>query len=78
MTDNTATPTVSDRSTEFVAVTGGEESSSAGGLLVTAYIIMWAIVFAFVWLSARRVAGLEKRLTSVEQGLKTADDAASR
>jgi CcmD family protein len=57
---------VQDRSTEFVAVQGGSETSSASGLLVAAYVIMWALVFGFVWLTARRQRALDARLSDLE------------
>lgn len=58
---------------EFVAVEGGAETTSAGGLLLAAYILMWLFVFVFVWLSSRRLQSLKKRLNVVEQALKKAD-----
>lgn len=70
-----ATPTVADRSTEFVAVTGGEETSSAAGLLTAAYICMWLLIFTFVFLTARRVKGLQSRLDDLEAALDKADKA---
>jgi hypothetical protein len=67
----TAAP--SERSTEFVAAQGGEETSSAEALLVAAYLVMWAILFGFLLVGWRRqqrvdqrVAELEKALTKVE------------
>ena len=67
-----------DRSTEFVAAQGGEETTSAEALLVAAYLVMWAILFGFLLLGWRRqqrvdqrVSELEKALTKVEN--KTAE-----
>ncbi len=68
-----AEPSVADRSSEFVAVQGGEETSSAAGLLVAAYILMWVVVIALVWLSMKRLDKLNGRLASVEQALRKAD-----
>lgn len=68
---------VADRSTEFQPVTGGAESSSAGGLLTVAYILMWLAVFVFVWLTAKRQKSLEKRLTDLDAALKRADAAST-
>ncbi len=62
--------TVGDRSTEFVAVEGGQETTSAGGLLVAAYTIMWALVFLFVWFSWRRQRTLDARLDEIEAALR--------
>ncbi len=69
--------TTADRSTEFVAVQGGEETSSAAGLLTAAYIMMWMLVFAFVWLTSRKLQGVQSRLSELESALKRADDASA-
>lgn len=70
--------TVEGRSTEFVPVTGGQETTSAEALLLSAYIIMWALVFGFVWLSVRRQRGIAARLDDVERALRRADSDGSR
>jgi CcmD family protein len=77
MTDAQSQPTVADRSSEFVAVQGGGETSSAAGLLTAAYIIMWLLVFVFVWLTSKRLKGVSARVEELESALKKAD-AASR
>lgn len=69
--------TVQDRSTEFQPVQGGAESSSAGALLTSAYIVMWLSVFVFVWMTAKRVKSLDRRLTELDAALKKADAASS-
>lgn len=69
--------TVQDRSTEFQAVEGGGESSSAAGLLTAAYILMWLAVFVFVWLTARRLKSLDVRMTELDAALKKADNKSS-
>jgi CcmD family protein len=63
----------SDRSTEFVAVEGGTETTSAGTLLVIAYLVMWAILAGFIVLSFRRLLGLSQRLDTLEKNLAKAD-----
>lgn len=63
-------PSVADRSTEFVAVQGGAETSSASGLLVAAYVVMWALVFGFVWLTSRRQRALDARIAELEAALR--------
>lgn len=68
---------VESRKSEFVPVTGGAETTSAEALLLTAYILMWALVFGFVWLTARRQKNLDERLGLVEQALREADGQAS-
>jgi hypothetical protein len=66
------TPTVSDpgsRSTEFVAVQGGGETTSAASLLIAAYLLMWGLLFAFVFMSWRRQARVETRIAELEKAI---------
>ena len=56
---------VPDRSTQFVATTGGEESTSAEAMLVVAYLAMWLLVFAFVAISFRKLNRLGDRIDSL-------------
>jgi CcmD family protein len=70
--------TATDRSSEFVAVEGGAETTSAAGLLIAGYSVMWALVFGFVWLSSVRQKALNARLTDLEQALKRAEAATQR
>jgi CcmD family protein len=63
-------PTVEERSTEFVAVQGGTETTSAPALLIAAYVVMWALVFAFVWLTSRKQRTLDARLSDLEVALR--------
>jgi len=73
---STVTPTVQDRSEEFRPVTGGDkESSSAAGLLITAYVLMWAILMGFLFLTFRRQAAVDKRLGELERALPKRSDA---
>jgi len=55
------------RSTEFVPVQGGAESTSANALLVTAYIVMWALLLGFLLLTWRRQLRLERRIADLER-----------
>jgi hypothetical protein len=64
-----ATTAPEDRSTEFVPVQGGTETSSAGTLLAVAYLFMWAILIGFVLLSWRRQKKLDARLAEIERSL---------
>lgn len=57
------------RSTEFVAVQGGNDSTSAEALLVAAYALMWVLLLGFVVLTWRRQLGLEGRLNTLERAL---------
>ncbi len=77
MNDTTAQATVADRSQEFVPVEGSQETSSAGGLLVAAYALMWVLVFGFIWLTSRRLRGMTSRIEELETALRQADSDAS-
>jgi hypothetical protein len=57
------------RSTEFVAVSGGPETTSAEALLVSAYLVMWAILLVFVVFTWRRIQGLDRRLAELDRAL---------
>ena len=57
------------RSTEFVAVQGGGETTSAASLLIAAYVLMWGLVFAFILLSWRRQARVESRISELEKAI---------
>lgn len=64
------TGTAEERSQEFRPVTGGTtETSSAEGLLIAAYLLMWAILMGFVFLTFRRQAAVDKRLSELERAL---------
>jgi hypothetical protein len=70
--ESTSTGTSSDpssRSTEFVAVQGGGETTSAASLLIAAYVVMWGLLFAFVLLSWRRQARVEGRIAELEKAV---------
>ena len=59
----------SARSTEFVAVQGGGDTTSAATLLVTAYLVMWALLLGFVYLSWRRQGRVETRISELEKAI---------
>lgn len=59
-----------DRSTQFVPVQGGNESTSAEGLLVAAYLVMWAALVTFIFLTWRKQGTLEKRIERLDDALK--------
>ncbi|MDF3072226.1 MAG: hypothetical protein K0R38_7827 [Polyangiaceae bacterium] len=70
------TGTAEDRSQEFKAVTGGAtETSSAEALLITAYVLMWAILMGFLFVTFRRQAAVDKRLGDLERALPKRPDA---
>jgi CcmD family protein len=64
-----STSNPSERSTEFVAVPGGGETTSAEGLLVAAYLVMWALLIGFIFLSWRRQQRVETRISELEKAL---------
>jgi CcmD family protein len=67
---NQGQPTNPDeRSMGFAPVKGGEETTSAEGLLVTAYLVMWALIFGFLVLGWRRQGQVERRLAVLERSL---------
>jgi CcmD family protein len=59
----------SSRSTEFVPVQGGGETTSAANLLITAYVVMWALLLGFVFVSWRRQGRVETRISELEKAL---------
>lgn len=59
----------SARSTEFVAVQGGGDTTSAEALLVTAYVVMWALLLGFLLLSWLRQGRVETRISELEKAL---------
>lgn len=70
-TNPTPAVTPEGRSQEFVPVTGGgTETTSAGGLLIAAYVLMWAILMGFILLTFRRQSAVDKRLADLERSLR--------
>ena len=77
MTFDPATPaaiptvlTPEERSTEFVPVEGGHEGTSAESLLVAAYLLMWAALVAFIFLTWRKQGRIENRLSELDATLR--------
>jgi hypothetical protein len=64
--------TPESRSTEFVAVTGGAETSSAEVLLTTAYALMWIAVFVFIFLTWKKQNQIAAKLGELDQKLRAA------
>jgi hypothetical protein len=62
--------TPADRSTEFVAVQGGAEGTSAETLLVAAYLLMWAILLFFLFLTWRKQSRIEARIAEIDASLR--------
>ena len=51
---------------------GGNEGASAEGLLVTAYLLMWAALIGFLWLTWRRQNRIEERLAVLDANVRRA------
>lgn len=64
------TLTPEERSTEFVPVEGGTEGTSAEHLLVAAYLLMWAALVFFIWITWRRQGRIEGRLSELDGALR--------
>jgi hypothetical protein len=62
-----------DRSTEFVAVSGGEDATSAAQLLVTAYILMWACALFLIYRSLKSQRQVTRRIDKLEETLALHD-----
>jgi len=60
-----------DRATEFVAVDGAEHYSGSK-LVVTAYIAIWVILMAWIFLLWRKQSSLSDRLEGLERTLDRA------
>ena len=59
----------SGRQTEFRAVEGGTETMSGETLLVEAYAACWLIVFLFVFMSWRKQARIDARVSELERAV---------
>jgi hypothetical protein len=55
------------RSDEFAPVTGGGEQVDAFGLMVSAYVLMWVILFGFIFLTWKKQAALSTRLDELQK-----------
>ncbi len=69
MSAQAAAPEPGERAMEFVPTQGGKETTSAETLLVTAYVVMWALLFVFLVFGWRRQRHLESRLSELETSL---------
>lgn len=63
------------RSTQFVPVDDNTETTSAEAMLVAAYLVMWALLIAFVGLGWRRQARVEARLSELEKAVGSPGEA---
>ena len=68
--DQTPAKTPEERSTEFVAVQGGNDGTSAESLLVAAYLLMWAALLVFVFVTWRKQGVLEKRVEKLDREVR--------
>lgn len=64
-----------DRSTQFVPVEGGTETTSAGTFLVAAYVLMWLFVLVFVVLTWRKTKSAQAQVEKLERALAKLPDA---
>ena len=71
MSDPTEAKTLSpaDRSAEFVPVEGGNDDTSAGALLVTAYLVARAVLFAFVVSTWRKQQSTLEKLSRLDRAI---------
>ncbi len=75
-TPETTTQRPEDRKTEFVAVTGGRDGGASGEvLLVIAYLVMWTLLLAFVWLGWRRASRLGQKIERLERSIEDSESA---
>ena len=63
------------RSQQFVPVEGNTETTSAEALLVAAYLVMWALLIAFIGFGWRRQARVEARLAEIEKAVGATGEA---
>jgi CcmD family protein len=59
-----------ERAMGFEPDKGGQETSSAEGLLVAAYLVMWALLFGFLFLGWRRQGQVEERIDALERSVR--------
>jgi hypothetical protein len=69
MPNNEASPSVDDRSAQFVAVTGTAETTSAEALVFAAYLTFWFFVFFLVWRTWRGQTQLKQQFDRLEARL---------
>jgi len=75
---STQQPTSQDpaaRSQQFVPVEGNTETTSAEALLVAAYLVMWALLIAFIGLGWRRQSRVDARLGELEKAVGATGEA---
>lgn len=65
--------TADDRSTTFQAVEPGKEQYNGNTLLVTAYVLVWALVLGYVVVLWRKQAALGARLAGLESAIVRAE-----
>jgi hypothetical protein len=70
-----AQPSVQDRSTQFVPVEGGTETTSAGAFLIAAYAMMWLCVLVFVFFTWRKTRAAQAQIEKLESALSKLPEA---
>jgi hypothetical protein len=59
-----------DRSTQFVPVEGGApETTSAGTLMVAAYVLMWLCAVLFILQTWRKTRSVENRMEELQKAI---------
>jgi hypothetical protein len=64
---DTTTTQAAPRETAFRRVEGGGETTSGTVLLIEAYVALWVILFAFVFISWRRQSRIDSRIAELER-----------
>jgi hypothetical protein len=59
----------SSRSTAFVPVEGGQETTGAGTFMVAAYILMWLCAVFFILHTWRKMRSVENRMHELERAI---------
>lgn len=65
--------TADDRATTFQAVEPGKEQYDGNTLMVTAYVLVWALVLGYVVVLWRKQAALGARLEGLESAIVRAE-----
>ncbi len=65
-------PSVESRSTEFVPVEGGAETTDAATYMVAAYVLMWVCTLVFVFITWRKSRNLYSKVQELESAIAKA------
>jgi len=73
MRQDTLQGTPEERAMGFEPVAGGGDTTSAGVMLVAAYLVFWVLLVGFIWLSWRKLGKMEARVAGLERMLGPTD-----